>query len=598
MKKRWAMGNILTFLPLITVVMSICGTSLLLDPSSFDPTAVKPVVAVWFVLIMAILCLRKRTELSVTIVDVSVFSLWLVSILSEWLFPPAAFGPVYPYTVVLIVFYTLSRLLLSDVSCTLLRNGFIVCCVVISGGNILYWLMNKGLWYGTFIQNGRLQYYSPDALVGTMANSNYLASVLLLFLPLIVLSIFNHFRSLIFSLGNTSEDSSLFGQVSYAIFLIVAGSSLSLVLYLSFCRSAWVFAVCTVFGMVFYLTGKCVEMKRSRRFLLCFFVVALGSVVLFFHLGAVGKVQGKSQWWQSINSRMAHWECALQYVRNTPFSGWGPGGYERVYCGHLRELKTAASTSQMPVIGQSSVYVHNFILQIGGSLGLQSLFIVAMIVFPLLRCQWKGFFSTDKGGSAPENKQVVCSSKRKRSACAKDTTVIIESEDDRSMFQVAVSMGILAFLMDNLINVSLFVFPSGMIFLVFLGVFARMESEFPGERLLIFHFAAVKTTVVLLLISILLMIPGIQKDYESVIALKNLRSAQNHSIQDDSVNMVNEKMSRSQWYRYTYDYAGSLAVHRSFLQSLALYSIVSGHVPFYQSVETNKKVVRQLLSQD
>jgi O-antigen ligase len=620
-------SRIFFYLPLILLILILTLVAISLDCQSLDPASVKPfLVAAGMLLLSALLFLFCKlsddvkcpmkfslmSDFEVSVTDSLLILLWLVALAVELFFPPAAFGSLYPYTLLILLFYFISRVVSGSCNSREIFIAFASLGIFITIANLIYHFFINHNWYGNF-QVGKLtQSFVFDRYVGTMANPNYIASVLLLFLPLYLSGFLIRTDRLFFKGRNKTR-----GIYSFLWFIsdLVFLAGFSCLLILTLCRSSWFFAFLSFPVLIFYL-------YRER---ICSASLLILSLVIFFFIAGAAyyslSTSIKVNFSDTFQKRIVIWKIAASDILESPFVGWGPGGFERVYARN-RASGSFLTVKESEASGISSIYVHNFLLQLAGSLGIQVVVPVFVILSSLVVVFWSALFPWNKSkvNVVPYKKADIVSCKKgKAHNDGKGKVHRVGQKVEEIFFHkwvvFSVTSGLLLFLADNLVNVTLFAFPSTLIFFFALAVFESLNAGLPVDKaglpvnkaVTSQHFENYRnlSSVVFVFVCLTLISVRTWNDYRMSLAINQLRKdgsrVQKEMAGSSRLFSSPPGFSRillpenNQWFRYTYDLAGKLAIDGELQASLVLYSIVEGHIPDYQSVLTNKSIVRNLL---
>jgi len=296
-------------------------------------------------------------------------------------------------------------------------------------------------------------------VISTFGNPNFLSGFLLLLV----------FPLIYFSLQNTKQ------KYFYAAALLICG----MFIVISGARSSMAALALGVIGIFFYKPLRAVIFKNKKRvlvFLLLFVFVFLilpskSKSVLNSKTAEQVKIMRGDKTPQSYAQRKMLWAAAAKIFVSEPLAGRGFGNYYLYY--GFEQGKMLFDNPALQVYRVQSYNAHNFILQLAaesGILGLAAFTALAYAFFYYLRRYFKS------------------------------------KEKDKQIFFLTIAL--LAFLADNMLNITLFVAAPAFLFWFFAGVLSseiykgrEAEINLWYKIFLIIFFGAFLTVSVKILIS-------------------------------------------------------------------------------------------------
>jgi len=304
----------------------------------------------------------------------------------------------------------------------------------------------------------------------------------------------------------------------------------------TWCRSAWLVAALAVPAALALVRPA---LGRGLRLPALVLAVLLPLAALGLALGGSWKLTSTG----TLGTRASLAEAALAELGRRPLQGWGPGGFARVWA--------AARPPDWRATGRplSSLYVHNVALQLWGALGAGGLVVLVGLVAGLLGNLRAAARSGDPWGGV----LALCG---------------------------------LAFVVDNLANVTMFVPATAAGFTVLVAAAASGEGSEPWP-------AGRAVAAGLVVLATALVVP-MSDDWQTSRRMAEARSGCRPERLDVLVAALRDHPDR---VRFAYDVAGRLALAGRLDEAMVWYDHVDALVPGYQDVRTNQAAVRRFLSE-
>ncbi len=552
--------------PLVQFLIVLGLHALIFDKASLDPSAPKEIVlAVSLVLwgFVMIALYQGGRKLTFGGMDWALLATLLATASIEYIGDTAGCGPLWPTLLILFSLYLMARTLFSTFDTMTICRYLGVFGGVVALLNLLLHFFYPLDWHNTVTVAGATVDAKAPGLVGTFSNPNYLAGFLLLSLPLLVG---------LFAKGSQAAPGEEPSLLEDRVFLGMALLFIFIALAMAWCRSVWLVAVIAVpTAIVIGRRGRdLIHSKKARReqerwdrtwprVLALALVTILPLAALGFAAGGGWKLLSTS----TLAKRMRIAAVAVTELKDKPIKGWGAGRFERVYASHRpanwRETKYPVSTK----------YTHNVLIQAWGALGAFGLLLLLYVSLRLISALGEGLWTR----RLPEEEQELVEHRRGRGLLA---------------------LAAIAFLMDNLFNVTLFVSSTTVLFVVFVAALAATKKH--GQLTTLDENAAYrgKVMVGLAIVCLVSIFPRLYENWQ----INKMMSEARHGCPPERLSELRKATKkRPHWIRFAYDVAGRLAKAKRFEESLDLYEKVDARVPGYQEVRTNIAIIKRILSQ-